>query len=264
MFVTFTCPQCRKLVAVLHSSIGRREACPNCRAELFIPQATRRTAVPQTQMEGHAVQAQGGGPPLVELPSDEWEFGDIGFYANEHSYAYFVLTRDFFGWFPSIMPMNVRFSYPRKYYVIPIESITFAEIRPGGMHPSWRLFLHLEPESGEHVVEVGIGLPGRWRRALRTCKVPVIESGAYRVDSLRGWLNTYGLFALVSLEIIGFQAAFLWLLLTNNQPRNVLVFHEVGIICLGVVNAVLYGVVYLFKRRRSNSPNQDPSADEGE
>jgi hypothetical protein len=84
------------------------------------------------------------------------------------------------------------------------------------------------------------------------------------VDSLRGWLNTYGLFALVSLEIIGFQAAFLWLLLTNNQPRNVVAFHEVGIMCLGVVNAVLYGVVYLFKRRRSNSPNQDPSADEGD
>jgi hypothetical protein len=186
MFVTFTCPQCQKLVAVLQSSIGRREACPNCRAELFIPRPTRRTAVPQTQMEGHAVQAQGGGPPLVELPSDEWEFGDIGFHADEHSYAYFVLTRDFFGWFPSIMPMNVRFFYPRKYYVIPIESITFAEIRPGGMHPSWRLFLHLEPESDEHVVEVGIGLPGRWRRALRTCKVPVIESGAYRVDSLPG------------------------------------------------------------------------------
>jgi hypothetical protein len=111
-------------------------------------------------------------------------------------------------------------------------------------------------------VELGIGLPGRWRRALRTCKVPVMESGTYRMDSWRGWLNSYGLFALMFLEIIGFQAAFLWLCLTNNQPRNLLVFQELGFLCLGGFDAVVYGIVYLFKRSKGNSPNR--SADEAE
>ena len=122
--------------------------------------------------------------------------------------------------------------------------------------------MHLEHESGEHVVELGIGLPGRWRRALRTCKVPVMESGAYRVDSLRGWLNSCGLFALILLECIGFQAAFLWFCF--NRPRNLLIFQELGFLCLGVFDAAVYGVVYFFKRSKSNSPHRDQSADEGE
>src|SRR5207237_8952444 len=108
-----------------------------------------------------------------------------------------------------------------------------------------------------HVQEFGVGLHAPWIRALRNCKVRVIENGPYRTQSVRGWLHTYGWFTILAFEVFLFQAVLLWWVATHRQG-NPAAFVHLWIPGLGLFNLTIFGAAYLFKlarERAEESPN---------
>jgi hypothetical protein len=103
-----------------------------------------------------------GNPPYLHR--------DVG-----HSYTlgkscYLVLTTDSFGYYPSVMPTNLPFFFPKQYFTIPLSEIRIVEFRLENIYCFGILILHFSASAEEEdksIIQFEVGFIDHWVAAFR-------------------------------------------------------------------------------------------------
>jgi hypothetical protein len=140
---------------------------------------------------------------LTPVREERFLIRDVGYCATLGKSCYLMLTRKWFGWLPSELPMNLGFFYgfslPKEVYSIPIDEIALVEFRVDDTYSYGMMFIHRRgtPEnSQESILQFQIKFTGFWIRAFSNTNVPITLPPDYYTLSARlrqfQWYILYG------------------------------------------------------------------------
>jgi len=103
-----------------------------------------------------------------------------------------VLTDDFLGWRP-IRTLFDWFSFPKEFFVIPLDSIIHVGVQVSQWGLMKTLRIHYQISIGEtEVLEMNVSYLHRWLNALRSLHIPLSGDEAARLTSVKDLVNNYG------------------------------------------------------------------------
>jgi hypothetical protein len=123
---------------------------------------------------------------LVAIPWKERLLRQVGFFPVLGGNCYVVLSEQFFGWRPCVVP----FFFPRHFSVIRTTALKSAGFKGNWIDKSVYMTTDLEDPTLK-VIEGQIGYPHAWLTAFDVLGIPVENRQLASLKTVKGFLATY-------------------------------------------------------------------------
>jgi len=130
---------------------------------------------------------------------------DVGYSAPLGQACYFILTKNWFGWHPSDMPMNLGFLFPKSFYAIPVSDIRAVHCRVHDVNCHGIVLLEVGGKSGspaDSVFEFEITFLDWWIRAFSKAGVTIFLPKGYY--TIRARLKQFQWFIMYVIAFLSF------------------------------------------------------------
>ncbi len=129
----------------------------------------------------------------IDITRSDCLFHDVGTNCDTDETCYFVLSHKYFGWHPTLAPIDLPFCYPRDYNVIPLRLIEVAVFVYYSFLEGFLVEIHYRDPANElKKMSIGVVFAHRWVAALRRLGVHVEHPEMARLTTVRGFVNNYG------------------------------------------------------------------------
>jgi hypothetical protein len=118
--------------------------------------------------------------------------------------CYVVLTKEFFAWHTTPLPIDFLPLFPPEYCALPLGSITSVTLKPGEFMTLTTLCIEYTVAEGHGDIAVSVAFRHLWVDAFRRVGILVDGAECASLGSALGFLNNYGWFLWTGMWALAF------------------------------------------------------------